>query len=121
MKAEVLGLNHLLSFFATDQTVSPPSSAVSSVHFRMAPPNGSSVIPRCSWYHAFRAAWSPVLLKNTPPIPVTFAIDSLDQGGFHLPTRHASVPLSPGKCIANVGSSGAAARSGIAERHAGDR
>src|SRR5687768_2314139 len=81
MKDDVLGLNHLLSFPATCHTVSPRSSALSSGHLRMAPPNSSSGIPRCFWYQAASAALSPVLLKNTPPTPVTFAIVSLLAGG----------------------------------------
>src|SRR5215212_2569823 len=74
MNDDVLGLNHLLSFPATCHTVRPRSSALSSGHLRMAPPKSSSGMPRCFRYHAASAAWSPVLLKNTPPIPVTFAI-----------------------------------------------
>src|SRR5688500_5336406 len=74
MKDELLGLNHLVSFAATCHTVSPRSSAVSSGHLSTAPPQSSSGMPRCSRYHAASAALSPVLLKNTPPIPVTFAI-----------------------------------------------
>ena len=30
-------------------------------------------MPRCFWYQAASAALSPLLLKNTPPIPVIFA------------------------------------------------
>src|SRR5215210_7290290 len=74
MKEELLGLNHLLSFFATCQTVRPRSSALSSGHLRIAPPKSSSGMPRCFRYHAASAALSPLLLENTPPIPVTFAI-----------------------------------------------
>src|SRR5687767_11907921 len=74
MNDDVLGLNHLLSFAATCHTVSPLSSAVSSGHLRMAPPKSSSGMPRCFRYHSASAARSPVLLKNTPPTPVTFAI-----------------------------------------------
>src|SRR5215210_1920597 len=74
MKEELLGLNHLLSFFATCQTVRPRSSAPSSGHLRMAPPKSSSGMPRCFRYHAASAAWSPLVLKNTPPTPVTLAI-----------------------------------------------
>src|SRR5687768_4471079 len=77
MKDELLGLNHLLSLFATLHTVSPLSSALSSGHLRIAPPQSSSAIPRCCLYHAASAALSPVLLKKTPPIPVTLAIDPL--------------------------------------------
>jgi hypothetical protein len=77
MKDELLGLNHLLSDLATLQTVSPLSSALSSGHLRIAPPQSSSAIPRCFLYHAASAALSPVLLKKTPPIPVTFAIETL--------------------------------------------
>src|SRR5688500_15046274 len=74
MKDEVLGLNHLLSLPATLHTVRPRSSAVSFGHLRMAPPQSSSGMPRCVQYHAASAALSPVLLMNTPPSPVTFAI-----------------------------------------------
>src|SRR5512145_1721879 len=74
MKDASLGLNHWLSFSATCQTVRPPSSARSSGHLRMAPPNGSSDMPRCCRYHATSAALSPLLLKKTPPTPVTLAI-----------------------------------------------
>src|SRR5215207_64480 len=77
MKDDVLGLNHLLSLPATCHTVRPRSSALSSGHRRMAPPKSSSGMPRCFRYHAASAALSPVLLKNTPPTPVTLAIDSL--------------------------------------------
>src|SRR5262249_17235967 len=68
------GLNHLLSPFATCQTVIPPSPAWSSGHLRMAPPKSSSFMPRCFSYQAARALWSPLTLKKTPPIPVTLAI-----------------------------------------------
>src|SRR5678816_3537372 len=74
MKEDVLGLNHSLSFPATCHTVRPRSSAVSSGHLRIAPPKGSSGMPRCFRYHAASAALSPALLKNTPPTPVIFAI-----------------------------------------------
>src|SRR5438128_11507712 len=74
MKADVLGLNHLLSFPATCHTVSPRSSALSSGHLRIAPPKSSSDMPRFFWYQAASAAWSPLLLKKTPPIPVILAI-----------------------------------------------
>jgi hypothetical protein len=42
----------------------------------MAPPQSSSFMPKCFRYHAASAAWSPVLLKKTPPIPVIFAINA---------------------------------------------
>src|SRR5262245_21679504 len=84
MKDEVLGLNHLLSLPATCQTVSPRSSALSSGHLRIAPPKSSSGRPRCFWYHAAKAALSPLLLKNTPPTPVTLAIDPLSHSRFGL-------------------------------------
>src|SRR5437764_14853455 len=74
MKEDVLGLNHLLSFAATCHTVRPRSSALSSGHLRTAPPKSSSGMPKCLRYHAASAALSRLLLKNTPPIPVTFAI-----------------------------------------------
>src|SRR4051794_1394726 len=74
MNEDLLGLNHLLSFPATCQTVTPRSSAVSSGHRRTAPPKSASGIPKCVRYHAASAALSPVLLKNTPPTPVIFAI-----------------------------------------------
>src|SRR5262245_429224 len=74
MNDDVLGLNHLLSFPATCQTVWPSSSRLSSGHLRIAPPQSSRVNPRCCLYHAASALWSPLVLKKTPPIPVTFAI-----------------------------------------------
>src|SRR5215216_3597253 len=74
MKEELLGLNHLVSFAATCHTVRPRSSAASSGHLRIAPPKSSSGMPRCFRYHAANAALSPLLLKKTPPTPVTFAI-----------------------------------------------
>src|SRR5437762_1773201 len=74
MKEASLGLNHLLSFFATCHTVRPRSSALSSGHLRIAPPKSSSDMPKCFRYHAVSAALSPLLLKKTPPTPVTFAI-----------------------------------------------
>src|SRR5512140_2577442 len=77
MNDDVLGLNHLLSFAATLHTVRPPSSALSSGHLRMAPPKSSSVMPRFFRYQSASAALSPELLKNTPPIPVIFAIVSV--------------------------------------------
>src|SRR5437868_9607933 len=77
MNDDVLGLNHLLSFAATCHTVWPPSLPVSSGHLRIAPPKSSSAIPRCFLYHCASAALSPLLLKNTPPMPVTFAIVAL--------------------------------------------
>src|SRR4029453_12116385 len=40
----------------------------------MAPPQASSGMPRCWRYQAASAALSCVLLKKTPPIPVTLAI-----------------------------------------------
>src|SRR5215210_3850165 len=74
MKEDLLGLNHWLSLPATCHTVSPRSSALSSGHLRMAPPKSSSGMPRCLRYHAASEALSPLLFRNTPPIPVTFAI-----------------------------------------------
>src|SRR4051812_12758304 len=74
MKEDLLGLNHLLSFAATCHTVRPRSSALSSGHLRIAPPKSSSGMPKCFRYHAASAALSPVLLKNTPPTPVTLPI-----------------------------------------------
>src|ERR1041384_7219855 len=74
MKEDLLGLNHLLSFAATVHTVRPRSSALSSGHRKMAPPQSSSANPKCFRYHAARASWSPVLLKKTPPMPVIFAM-----------------------------------------------
>src|SRR5687768_11727275 len=76
MNEELLGLNHLLSFPATCHTVRPLSSALSSGHLSIAPPKSSSGIPRCFRYHAANAPLSPLLLKKTPPIPVTLAISS---------------------------------------------
>src|SRR5258705_6407260 len=77
MNEDLLGLNHSLSFAATCHTVRPRSSARSSGHLRIAPPKSSSGMPKCFRYHAARAALSPVLLKNTPPTPVIFAIAPL--------------------------------------------
>src|SRR5262245_53443677 len=77
MKEDLLGLNHWLSFPATCHTVRPRSSALSSGHLRIAPPQSSSVRPRCFRYHAASAAPSPLLLRKTPPIPVIFAIAGL--------------------------------------------
>src|SRR3982751_2315725 len=74
MNEDWLGLNHLLSFAARCHTVRPRSSALSSGHLRMAPPKSSTGMPRCFRSHAASAALSPLLLKKTPPIPVTFAI-----------------------------------------------
>src|SRR6266446_845772 len=74
MKGESLGLNHWLSFSAICQTVRPLSSALSSGHFRTAPPKLSSGMPRCLWYQLASAALSLLLLKKTPPIPVILAI-----------------------------------------------
>src|SRR6266853_4416321 len=74
MKEDLLGLNHWLSFSATCHTVRPRSSALSSGHLRIAPPKSSSDMPRCCRYHAASAVLSPLLLKKTPPTPVTFAI-----------------------------------------------
>src|SRR6478752_4090868 len=77
MKEDSLGLNHLLSFSAMCHTVRPRSSALSSGHLRIAPPKSSSAMPKCFRYHAASAALSPLVLKKTPPIPVTFAILAL--------------------------------------------
>src|SRR5688572_20769942 len=74
MKEELLGLNHLLSLAAVCQTVMPPSPALSSGHLRSEPPHSSNLSPRYFSYHAASAFWSPVLLKKTPPIPVTLAM-----------------------------------------------
>src|SRR5687767_1215051 len=74
MKLEVLGLNHWLFFSATCQTVRPPSLALSSGHLRIPPPQDSNWIPRFLPYHSASFLWSPVDLKNTPPIPVTLAM-----------------------------------------------
>src|SRR3954464_3084566 len=74
MNDDSLGLNHLLSFPARCQTVTPRSSALSSGHLSTAPPQSASGMPRCCWYHEANAALSPLLLRNTPPIPVIFAI-----------------------------------------------
>src|SRR5690242_2223670 len=80
MKLEVLGLNHFDSGSATCQTVSPRSSALSSGHLRIAPPQSSSAMPRLSRYQAARRLWSDVDLKKTPPIPVTRAIIASSSG-----------------------------------------
>ena len=52
----------------------PWSSAWSSGHRRMAPPQGSSGMPRCSLYQAASRVLSVVDLKKTPPMPVTRAM-----------------------------------------------
>src|SRR4029434_2031616 len=77
MKEDLLGLNHWLSLSATCHTVRPRSSALSSGHRRIAPPKSSSGMPKCFRYHAASAALSPLLLKKTPPTPVTFAMAAL--------------------------------------------
>src|SRR5262245_26976754 len=74
MKEALLGLNHLVSPSATCHTVRPRSPALSSGQRRMAPPKSSSGMPRCFSYHAARSVLLPLLLKKTPPIPVTLAI-----------------------------------------------
>src|SRR6187431_2349948 len=74
MNDDWLGLNHWLSLPAVHHTVRPRSSALSSGHRRIAPPKSSSGMFRCFRYHAAKAAPSPLLLKKTPPTPVTFAI-----------------------------------------------
>src|SRR5689334_17424768 len=74
MKDALLGANHWLSCFATCHAVTPPSEPLSSGHLSAAPPHGSIGIPRFFWYQAARALGSPVLLKKTPPIPVTLAM-----------------------------------------------
>src|SRR5436190_11060087 len=74
MKLDSLGANHLLSGAAVDQTVIPPSTFASSVQLMIEPPQSSNLSPRLSRYQATRASLFLVLLKNTPPIPVTFAI-----------------------------------------------
>src|SRR5262245_10067366 len=76
MKLEVLGLNQFDSRSATCQTVTPRSWARSSGHLKIAPPQSSSARPKLSLYQAARRLWSDVDLKNTPPIPVTRAIDA---------------------------------------------
>src|SRR5450631_266236 len=77
MKEDLLGPNHWLSLSARCQTVRPRSSALSSGHLRTAPPKSSSCMPKCFRYHAASEALSPLHLKKTPPIPVTFAIVAL--------------------------------------------
>src|SRR4051812_35613901 len=89
MNEDVLGLNHLLSFDATCHTVRPRSSPLSSGHLKTAPPKSDCGIPRCFRYHAASAALSLLLLKNTPPTPVIFAIGlplwvSLPNGSLYL-------------------------------------
>src|SRR5690348_2464413 len=84
MKDAVDGANHLVLGSATCQTVTPSSPARSFGHFNIAPPHDSRGMPRCFWYHAARALWSFVLLKNTPPIPVTFAIPLPSRGSAFL-------------------------------------
>src|SRR6476660_6467851 len=81
MKLDSLGANHLLSGAAVDQTVIPPSTFASSVQLMMHPPQSSNLRPSTSRYHAAKALLSPVLLMNTPPIPVIFAIFSLGRLG----------------------------------------
>src|SRR6516162_6416256 len=84
MKLDVLGLNHFDSRSATCQTVMPPSPALSSGHFRIAPPHSSSAKPRLSRYHVASRLWSDVDLKKTPPIPVTRA---MTPSSFSVPYR----------------------------------
>src|SRR5437667_10890626 len=74
MKLDVLGLNQSVSRWATCQTVRPLSSAWSSGHFKIAPPQSSSAMPRCCLYQAASLVWSVVDLKKTPPMPVTPAM-----------------------------------------------
>src|ERR1700689_3110635 len=74
MKLDSLGLNHFVAGSATIHAVAPLSSALSSVHSRAQPPQSSSLMPRCFWYHSRRARSSFFALMNTPPIPVTLAI-----------------------------------------------
>src|SRR5438552_18324842 len=74
MKDDSLGLNHFVAGSATCHAVTPLSSALSSAHLRAQPPHSSSSIPRCFLYHSRRALSSVFALKNTPPIPVIFAI-----------------------------------------------
>src|SRR4051812_9975730 len=74
MKLDALGLNHSLLFSATCQTVRPRSSALSSGHFKIAPPHASSANPRWRAYQAASCLGSDVDLKNTPPIPVILAM-----------------------------------------------
>src|SRR5262245_18533 len=88
MNDDWLGLNHWLSLSATCHTVRPPSSALSPVHRRIAPPKSSSAIPRCFRYQAASAALSLLLLKKTPPIPVTLAMMSSYVAGASDRTRH---------------------------------
>src|SRR5436190_6614039 len=73
MKSAVLGPNQSVSFSATCHTVTPRSSALSSGQRRIAPPKSSRRRPRCAAYHAASALWSLLVLKNTPPMPVTRA------------------------------------------------
>src|SRR6185295_700757 len=75
MKLDSLGLNHWLFFSATVQTVRPRSSALSSGHFKIAPPHSSSCNPRCRAYQAASCVWSDLDLKKTPLIPVTLAME----------------------------------------------
>src|SRR6267154_2666688 len=92
MKEDLLGPNHWLSFSATCHTVRPRSSALSFGHLRIAPPKSSSDMPKCFRYHAASAALSPLLLKKTPPTPVTFAIVGLLPVGLS-PLAYLRAPL----------------------------
>src|SRR5215203_2973371 len=87
MNEEALGANHWLSRPATLHTVRPLSSALSSGHFRIAPPHSSRERPRCFWYQAARALGS-FTLKKTPPMPVMRAMQA---------------PWKPVICAATIG------------------
>src|SRR5262245_58194759 len=101
MKLASLGLNHLVSLSATLQTVRPRSSALSSGHLRIAPPQPSSTRPRWRAYQAASSLWLVFDLKNTPPIPVTFGMARLWHDGE--PGRR---PKRPGYCTVATGSYG---------------
>src|SRR5215831_2250288 len=83
MKLAKLGLNHSVSLSATCHTVSPPSGAWSADHLSSAPPHDSTVRPKWRVYHAASSRAPDFDLKNTPPMPVTFAM-AVD----HTPPAH---------------------------------
>ncbi len=76
MKLDSLGLNQFDAGAATCHAVAPSSSARSSGQRSTPPPQLSSFKPRCVWYHSRNARSSVFALMNTPPIPVTLAMDS---------------------------------------------
>lgn len=62
------------------------------------PPHGSSTSPRCFTYQAASSFGSPLALKKTPPMPVTFAMPAtvpqtaLDESARFARTRPSLIP-----------------------------